>query len=392
MMTILYQRTVLLAGAILLLCGGLIGCPDRSVTDESGESAALPFAETSLVVFVPQSADDSERWTVLLSEWMARSGATCEVRVYDDAAGFEANHADWNGAGADSAVVLFPRAWLGEMWGGGHLATIPEDLQSVEELNWRDLHPRLADACYQWGKLPSVLPVREPLLLLYYRADLLEQAGLSPPRTWDEYHELISTLDVWAPGLTAVEPWGESFRANLFLARSMPYVKTTGNYSVFLDYSSGDPLIATPGFVRGLEESVAAWEWLDPASSGFSPDDCLEQLASGRAAVGIASAFPDEMREFSEASTPDAEWGVAPLPGAAEVFDPGRQEWQPPLEEEINRVTLTGWEGLLAGVLSRGDERSLRASWNLLRALLVEAGADAFTPGRMTGTRLSTSR
>ncbi|HSG73511.1 MAG TPA: hypothetical protein VLA12_24050, partial [Planctomycetaceae bacterium] len=149
---------------------------------------------------------------------------------------------------------------------------------------------------------------------------------------------------------------------------------------------------ATPGFVKGLQDSRDIQPLLDPRSAEFSPDDCLAELMNGTAAIGIASAFPAADRELPAPTNRDARWGTVPLPGASRVFDPGRKEWQPPSEGALNRVTLTGWEGLLAGVRSGGTDLSERACWNLLRTLLVETGAGAFAPGRMTPTRLSISR
>lgn len=391
-MTRLPRREFFILGLILISCSLLAGCKDDSENTSRSETDALPFAGTSVTVFVPKSADDSERWTVLLAEWTARSGATCEVRPYDDAAGFDACRNVWKADESDGSIVMFPRAWMAEMCVEKILAPIPEDLLSVEELNWGDLHSNLASAAYEWEKEPIVLPIREPLLVLYYRSDLLERAELQPPESWEQYHELISTLDQWAPEMTAVEPWGESFRTNLFLARSIPYVKTRGNYSVFLDYGSSEPLIATPGFVKGMRDSLAVQQDLDPRSRKFSPDDCLAAMIDGTAAIGIASAFPAVDRDLPASTKSDARWSTLPLPGATQVFDPGRQAWQAPSESSINRVTLTGWEGTLAGVRSGGTDRSARACWNLLRTLLVETGSDAFAPRRMTATRLSTSR
>ena len=58
-------------------------------------------------------------------------------------------------------------------------------------------------------RVSSRCPVRT--LVCYLRRDLLDQAGLKLPETWEDYHVLLEKLPEWAPGLAAVEPWSEEF-------------------------------------------------------------------------------------------------------------------------------------------------------------------------------------
>lgn len=365
------------------------GCNSDDAGDESTVENAAPFAGAHVRILVPKAADDSAAWDLFLNEWSALSKASVDVAAWDDVSDVEAALKE---KPDDGTVIFFPAVGRAELASRDLFSSLPRDLQSVEALDWHDVHRGVSENVLEWDGEPAFLPIRLPLLVLYYRRDLLDAAGLAPPQSWTEYRNLLETLADWAPGLTAVEPWSPSFRTSLFLARSLSLVKLEGNYSVFWDYTTGKPLIDSPGFVRGLERALDDVRLLDPNSLEMTPDDCLASIADGKSAIAIAAAFPDITREFGPKVAPSKfEIAVVPLPGSEQVYDPGRGFWVDSSGGEVNRATLTGWDGMLAGVAATGDETARRAAWNLLQSLTRDFGADAFPQGGMTPSRLSAS-
>ena len=145
-------------------------------------------------------------------------------------------------AAGGSTLSFFPITALPELAHAGHLAPLPRELQSKEDLDWLDIHAGLREHVVTLGGKPLAVPIGSPPLLCYFRRDLLEKAGRSPPETWDDYTQLVRDLDRWTPGLTAVEPWGKEFRATMFLARAIASARHPGNYSLYFDYNDAAPL------------------------------------------------------------------------------------------------------------------------------------------------------
>src|SRR5207302_8201276 len=108
----------------------------------------------------------------------------------------------------------------------------------------------------------------------------------------DDYQQLVERIEVWAPGLVAVEPWSDDFRATMFLARAVSFAQHPAHYSLFFDIDSGDPLIDSPAFVRALETAKAALARMPPDVLTYRPADCRNAIIGGRAALAIALESP----------------------------------------------------------------------------------------------------
>ena len=370
-------RTVLclpLAAAVFTGCFGNSSEPDPNAPQER------PFVGRTVRVVAPHEIAERPDWQIMLDEWGEQTGAEWTLTPFDFTSGDSL---------PDHDVLVLPTSNVQSLGSTAPLAPIPLERQGPERLAWLDLFQGLRERVASIDGKPAVVPVSSPVLVLYYRRDLLENAGLRPPETWADYQTLLEKLDEWAPGLTAVEPWGEEFRATMFLARAASYAKHPGNYSFDFDISTGDPLIGTPGFARALEDAVKAVAKMPVEVRTFSPADCRRAFFEGRAALAIAyetgpgnpilpGGRPDtgsnEEREEtsarddtdSDASRPSHEFsaGFVRLPGSREVYNPSSERWESPPGQGVNRVTLADFREFFADptgrvIELRGPARSL---------------------------------
>ena len=125
----------------------------------------------------------------------------------------------------------------------------------------------------------------------------LRAANRKAPETWDDYHELVDSIEQWAPGLVAVEPLSPEFRATTFFARSLAFCKHPENYSVWFDVDSAKPTLNSPGFLRALETAHRTWSKLSTDVATYSPADCRRLLLQGKAAMTLS--FEPRSAEFS---------------------------------------------------------------------------------------------
>lgn len=382
-----------------LFLAAMPGCNEA----ENGETDTAPFAGQHIRVAVPSGLGLPETWDVFLDEWSAQTRASVQLDEYHlpenghpltDVAPFASPVSE----GKPADVLVFPITRIVELSSQNLLAVIPGELQAAGELNWLDVFQGLRDKVASVKGKPTVIPLSCPALVCYYRRDLLKAAELSPPETWADYQTLLDSLSDWAPGLSAAEPWGEEFRATMFMARAAAYAKHPANYSVYFDIQTGEPLIDQPGFRRALSESQRALSKMPQRVKGYTPGDVRREIIGGRAALAIAfetgpenAAVPfgpagNGVANATEPVAPvqrrdeAAVIGFCRLPGSTEVFNLITKSWEQPRNAPVHHATLAAFAGLCAGVSNRSGAGRRRAAWNLIETLTLQRLEHAF-PG-----------
>ena len=391
-----------------------IGCGE----DDAEQTAEDPFRGLEIEIALPAGFELKQAWQPILDEWSAQTGASCTIREYDsiDVAASGPDNAAWSllldrdGKPIPSAkpgLIVFPTTRITLLNELNLLAPIPEQVQGEANLQWLDLFSGLRQSVAMTQnepnfkkKQPVAHPISNPTLVCYYRKDLLQAAGLQPPQTWHDYESLIDGLPDWANGLAAVEPWDESYRATMFVARAVSSAKHSANYSLFFDIQTGEPLINLPSFVRALEQAERAVQKMPAETLHYKPVDCRREIFAGRAALAIAFETgprnpslpfgPDAGSQPTAVSTQgadpntdstraeDIEIGVCRLPGARQVYNCSTDEWSKPSLGDFSRTTLCGFGGLCVGVAALANDVEAQAAWNLLATIAVENTNAAF--------------
>ena len=352
------------SSAVVFFC--LVGCPSTN-PPPSPKSTAQPFAGSELEVVAPKSLNLPVYWEVLLQEWSSQTGASTKFVEYDTTGSFLTDPA----AKPESAgrFVLFPFRDL------CLFDTQLTPLSTFEaQLDSRDLFKGLRERALTRDREFVAVPVSVPVLVCYYRKDLLRGAGRKAPETWQEYLELIESLDTWAPGLTAVEPLAPEFRATTFFAKSLAFCKHPENYSVWFDIDTAKPTLNSPGFVEAFETARRTWSRLPPEVATYSPADCRRLLLTGKAAIAlsfeplsselIARSQSDESSKVERIE--GIEVGVCRLPGSRRVFNRNSKKWDTIPVGTTHAPALCGFAGLAAGVTLPSKRVQTAAALDLL--------------------------
>lgn len=370
------------------------GCRPEPKQAAEPETAAMPFEGTKIVVAAPAGFQFAENWKSILDEWQEQTGATAEVREYPaepDSAPIDTALTPCGSAASipDANLLIFSPTEFGELAGTKRLLPLGADQQPViDGLNWIDLYQGLRENGASIEKQPAIMPLSSPVLVCYYRRDLLNKAGLKPPQTWDDYQKLIDAIDTWAPGLKAVEPWSEHFRATMFLARAASWTKHPENFSVYFDIEKGNPLIDSPGFVRALESSLAALAKMPKDVQTYSPSDCRREILAGNAALAIA--FENgPIAASGNVRKEGVQIGFVRLPGTKDVYNRSTKSWTTLRDEQVNHVPYTGFAGLCGGVSTSSSAVEAQAAWNLLSMLAIDRFDSAFAETPRSPTRKS---
>lgn len=348
--------------ALLLLVAG--GCD----SNKPPPAALAPTPTLPLRVLV---VDDPELAAVVDREWNSRPGGQCRIKqmTTDELLGLGEGR-----LGAD--VVIYPSGLLGELAERGLIDPLSSDDAQEPMFGRGDIFASLRFHEISWGKDVYAVPFGSPQFTLLYRKDIFAALGLEPPTTWSAYQELAARLanreaigDAAPPDEQAwygvAEPHATGWAGALLLARAAAYARHRNQYSTLFDFTSADPLIAGPPFVRALDELRAVAEF--GPETALSPTEARRLFLAGQCAMAIT--WPSRADDASAEARLDREdWiGCAELPGSPDVYNLRAKSWEQRADDESPHVTLLA----LAGRLGSVTEESRRPKQALAMLFLL---------------------
>lgn len=299
-----------LTGAICFAVGCLLlataGCP-RPDSQPATPPAAEPLAGVAFRLLVAGDPALAKAAGRLRGEWHAQTGSDFTVVNTTEKDLATAKSLDADG-------VIVSSAMIGTLAARGLISAVPEKLPGADSGDNGDSEKgdasqgdggesgqsseifellRLHEAT--WGNQVIAVPMGSPVLVCYYRADLLEKLRRQPPQTWEEYQELAQLLEAQRPAADgpwhgAVEPLGPGWAGLVLLARAAPYAKHRDNYSALFDIETMEPLLAGPPFVRALEELAASAKRGPPEQLQYDPAAVRDEFWRGH--CGMALSWP----------------------------------------------------------------------------------------------------
>lgn len=169
--------------------------------------------------------------------------------------------------------------------------------------------PKLLDGFKIGDKLYGI-PSDITTLILYYRVDLFEKAGVKVPRTWSELNETISKLEGQGYQFYFGFTNGAQWAVNMY---TLPY----GLSGLHLD-ASGKPVVdwMDPRYQKGILEALKLWYLHD------SPGKDLGGRALGMFAESEPGKAVALMADIDQTATQihitkpeiDGKWAMAPWP------------------------------------------------------------------------------
>lgn len=208
-------------------------------------------------------------------------------------------------------VCQLGNTWIPELVALGALAPLGERVARSASVRAADYFPGIWDTNVFGDALYGV-PWYVDTRLLFYRRDLLAQAGYDhPPGTWDEWARMLAAIKARAGAerYSVVLPLNE-FEPLLVLAMQQgdPLLRDGGRYGNF----------ESPGFRRALGFYVEMFRrgWA-PAVSETQISNVWDEFGRGLYSFYISGPWNiDEFRRRLPADEQDA-WMTAPMPGPA---------------------------------------------------------------------------
>lgn len=238
-------------------------------------------------------------------------------------------------------VLFYGSLWIGDF--SPYLASVPEKYQKTASM--KDVTANYKDVA-SWGDSMVQFPVDGDRHYMKYRTDVFdnpemqkvfkEKTGrsLTIPQTWEEYDEIAGVFNNWDWDGDGETNYGsaevvkrDDLMFSAFISRASAYAKhpdVKGGF--FFDLETMEPLINTPGFVRGLEMFIKAQKYMPPGGNNFGLGDEIFSFGGGQTLFSYSwdDAFIQAMQDDSRIRNMVA---AAPLPGSKEVWNRKSGKW-----------------------------------------------------------------
>lgn len=267
-------------------------------------------------------------------------------------------------------VMFYGSLWIGDL--NPYLQPVPEFYRNSTGM--QDVTRNYVDVA-KWGDTMVQYPIDGDRHYLKYRTDIFdnpkmqaiykEKTGkdLEVPQTWEEYNQIARVFSGWDWAGDGKNHYGsaevtkrDDLMFSAFISRAAPYAKNPNvKGGFFFDLKTMEPLINTPGFVKGLQLFVDASKDWAPGGANFGLGDEIFSFGGGQTLMSYSwdDAFIQAMQKDSPIRNKVA---AAPLPGAHEVWNRDTGQWDH--FDKPNRAPYITW-GWTSAVSNRSTNQDM---------------------------------
>jgi multiple sugar transport system substrate-binding protein len=389
------KTSVLLAILLISLIGGLGVSVAQDKPFEGVTVRVLSFVGPAVTEPILRRQPDFE----------ALTGAKLEITTVPNADLFTEIVKDQSTGTNSYDVFIQAPQWKADLVSAGYLEDLTPYVENDADIAWDDIAPFFRNyiATYD-GKIYNI-PLDGDFNMIYYRTDLFAEAGVEPPKTWEEYLTAAAAFngkDLNGDGeadygscIPKVRG-GQSYWWVLNVAA--PYLQSQGTaQGMFFNTDDMTPLVKNAGFIRALEIYNETTQYGPPNELTASLNDTRDLFLTGRCALSIDWGDIGSLQIDPERSQVQDKVGAIVNPGSTEVVDRTTGELVPCDEttcpyavDGVNYAPLAAWGGWGGAISAASDQKVKDAGYALLSYLAqpaqanvdVTIGASGYNPYR----------
>ncbi len=165
--------------------------------------------------------------------------------------------------------------------------------------------------------------------MVYYRTDLLKQAGLTPPTNWDEYLAIAKQFhgkDLNGDGKmdygSCMSKGAADNNTSLLISIATPFLQSQGTaQGALFDPDTMKPLVNNPAFAKALDIYKQAMDYGIPQDENLGNSKARELFITGRCALTIDWGDVGPLAIDLSVSKVMDKVGAVITPGTTQVLD-----------------------------------------------------------------------
>ena len=227
--------------------------------------------------------------------------------------------------------------------------------------------------------------------MVYYRTDLLEEAGMEPPKTWEEYLEIAKYFhgkDLNGDGdpdygsCISKKRGAQAYWFIFSVAGAFLQSQGTGQ-GAFFDTETMKPLVNNEGFAAALDIYNETTKYGPPEELNLDVGDTRSLFCTGRCALSMDWGDIGTLAIDPETSKVQDKVGSVILPGSTKVLDrktgklvPCDEETCPYAVDGVNHAPYAAYGGWSGGINAAADPKVKDAAYAFLSYMSQPAQAN----------------
>ena len=283
------------------------------------------------------------------------------------------------GTGTNSydAWVFAPQ-WMVDYVTPGYIQDLTEWVNNDPSIQWDDIAPFFRDFSATFGGKIYTIPLDGDFHMVYYRTDLLQEAGLNPPETWDDYLAIAKEFhgkDLNGDGDPDYGSCISKARAQQSywfitdLVASMTQSQGTGQ-GTFFKPDTMEPLVDNAAFRKAMELYKETGKYGPPDELNLNVGDTRSLFTTGRCALSMDWGDIGPLAIDPTTSTVQDKVGAVITPGSKEVLDWDTGELVPCDETTcpyaingVNHAPYAAFGGWSGGINAAADDLKKEAAY-----------------------------
>ena len=262
-------------------------------------------------------------------EFTQMTGAKIKVAEVPFAELFQKLLTDWSTGTNSIDVGVFASGWGVEMVDGGLLENLDPYIAKDDKIDIEDIAPYFREYNQKISGNTYLITLDGDFQMLYYRKDILDQLGLQPPRTWDEYMEIAKATNGMDMNGDGTPDYGscifkkrnaQSYFAIMSIAA--PFVQTQGTgQGIFFDPKTMIPKVENEAWVEAFKIYKATGQYGPPEELNHDIGDTRGLVTSGRCALAIDWGDIGPLSIDKDGHAIKGKIGAVIMPGTRNVLD-----------------------------------------------------------------------
>ncbi len=314
---------------------------------------------------------------------------------------------DWTTGTNSIDVGVFAAGWGVELDAAGLLEDMDPYIAKDTKINMDDIAPYFRDFGQKVGGKTKLLMVDGDFQMVYYRKDVLEKAGLQPPKTWQDYIDIASKIHGQDFNGDGEADYGscifkkrnaQSYFAIQTIAAS--FVQTQGTAQGFhFDNATMKPIINNEAWKKAFELYKETGKYGPPEELNMDIGDTRAVFKAGRCGLLIEWGDPGTLQLDADAEKVKGLIYAVSAVGSKEVLDratgklvPVTKENAPHSVDGINYAPFAAFGGWAGAINAKADEKKKAAAYAFLSYMNqaaqsnvdVTIGSTGYNPYRLS--------
>jgi multiple sugar transport system substrate-binding protein len=314
-------------------------------------------------------------------EYQEMTGAKVNVSTVPFADLFQKLLTDWATGTNSIDVGVFASGWAVELVDGDLLADLSDFVANDPDLNPDDIAPYFREFNQKIDGKTYLITIDGDFQMVYYRTDVLDELGLQPPKTWDEYLKVAAAANGKDMNGDGTPDYGscmfkkrnaQSFYAIMSIAASYVQSQGTGQ-GIFFNTEDMMPMVNNEAWAKALEFYKESGKYGPPEELNHDIGDTRALVTSGRCAIMIDWGDIGPLSIDPTTSKIKDKVGAVILPGSTQVLDwaSGKlvdctPELCPHAIDGINHAPFAAFGGWSGAISANSDPKVIEAAYGFL--------------------------